>query len=118
MTPDPAKEPRIESLDAAVLCALRNARDLGTWDTEWWEYAPPEWRARVRHAPRALVVDIARYLAALEPGPLEELTIFIERWMKRDPFFAAAIIAKADRSTPLMVAEAIARYENELRDGK
>lgn len=36
---------------------LRMCREVGTWDVEWWWYAPPGWDECVRRAPRELLKE-------------------------------------------------------------
>lgn len=103
----------IDTLDAAVLSTLLSAREFGTWDTDWYDYAPSGWGRRVKYAPRALVVSISQYLALERPHPLFELVADIGRLVEQDELFAAALMAHYSRENmPWCLAEVFAHYEN------
>lgn len=109
----------VDTLDAALISTLRTARDLGTWDTEWYDYAPFGWRDRVRRAPRAMVADTAAYLATTILDEIADLGAFVERLMRQDAEFAEALLARYSRDdTPLVLAEVFAHFENARRDAR
>ena len=78
------------TLEEAVRHAIRNALAFGTWDCEFYDYAPPGWARRVKHAPRALRYGIYLDLKsiAVEPNPLEEAAEVVQQLLRDDPTFA------------------------------
>jgi hypothetical protein len=109
----------IDTLDAAVMSALRTARDVGTWDCHWWDYAPPGWQRRVKNAPPKLVEEIGQYVATERPHVLFSLVAEVGRLMRLDEDFGVALIAIHWReNTPMCLAEVFAHFENARRDAQ
>ena len=110
------KTSEVDTLEAAVMSTLRSAREFGTWDCDWYDYAPNGWMRRVRNAPRALVESTGRYLASERPHFLFELVAEVDRLIALDHDFAKALVALHRRdNTPFCLAEVFAHHENELR---
>ncbi len=108
------------TLERAVLIALRGANEYGTWDTDWFCYAPTGWASRVQRAPREMLKEAHFFDIASETERQddqredEELVRLVLQVMRNDATLAEALIERvaAGDSAHFALLEAVSRYQN------
>jgi hypothetical protein len=115
--------PHIEpyDLEEAVRMTLRGARDCGTWDCDWWDYAPRGWFSKVRNAPPELRRKVALDLNACDRMRREDwerceaMIAFLLDVMHLDERLAAQLIERFEEEyeEDTIPRQAVARYRKE-----
>jgi hypothetical protein len=110
-----------DDLEEAIRMTLRGARDYGTWDCEWWDYAPRGWLAKVRNAPRELRQKVGLDLDAIDKmrredeARCEATVVLLVDAMCADERQAALLIERIEEEyeEDTIPRQAVARYRKE-----